>query len=193
MYSTTNPVERRLVGAFLACLDRSLPVEPPQRVLEVGIGEGEVAGRVLKRYPNASVVGVDLPDPALAGHWSSRRLSACFGDAIRLPFPDRSFPLVLAIEVLEHLPDPQAALHELARVASGDVVLSVPREPLWRIANFARGRYMRQMGNTPGHVQHWGRRSFARFVSGQFEVRSVHSPTPWTVVAAHVRGDLSVS
>ena len=49
-----------------------------------------------------------------------------FGDATTLPFPDDSFDLVLAIEVLEHVPGPEAALSELARVCSGTFVASVP-------------------------------------------------------------------
>jgi hypothetical protein len=30
----------------------------------------------------------------------------------------------------------------------------VPREPIWRIGNMARGRYLGDLGNTPGHIQH---------------------------------------
>ncbi|MGH9024727.1 MAG: class I SAM-dependent methyltransferase, partial [Acidimicrobiia bacterium] len=129
--------------------------------------------------------GVDLPAANLADHWNSRSLPAVFGDIAALPFPDRSFDLVLAIEVLEHVPRPSDALHEIARVAKGDVVLSVPREPLWRVANMARGRYLSAYGNTPGHIQHWSRRAFVRLVARHLDVTAVRSPPPWTIVAAH--------
>jgi ubiquinone/menaquinone biosynthesis C-methylase UbiE len=186
-YGGANAIERRLVAAFLERLDRCLPVRAPGRVLEVGVGEGEIASRVHARYPAASVVGLDLADDALAEHWSGRGMTAAFGDIASLPFADRAFGLVLAIEVLEHVADPHAALRELARVARADVVLSVPREPLWRVANMARGKYWRDLGNTPGHVQHWGRRAFASLVREHLDVTAVHSPTPWTMVAARVR------
>ena len=51
----------------------------------------------------------------------------------------------------------------------------------------ARGKYLSTLGNTPGHVQHWSRRAFARLVDRHFEVTAVHSPLPWTMVAARVR------
>jgi SAM-dependent methyltransferase len=179
-YGTGNPIERRLMTGFFTALDRMLPVDPPARVLEVGAGEGHVAVRVRDRYPAAQVVTFDLPDPALTGSWEAGR--GVFGSADDLPFPDRTFDLVLAIEVLEHVPWPARVLAEMCRVAAGPLVASVPREPLWRVLNLARLKYVRQLGNTPGHVQHWTKRGFAREVGGQFRVEAVASPLPWTVV-----------
>jgi 2-polyprenyl-3-methyl-5-hydroxy-6-metoxy-1,4-benzoquinol methylase len=186
-YASGNPIERRLMATFMGRLDSSLPAVAPATILEVGVGEGEVADRIAKRFPDAFVTGIDLPDESLAEHWSNRRLAASFADIVALPYPDDTFDLVLAIEVLEHVPNPMGALRELARVARGDLVLSVPHEPLWRVANMARGKYWRDLGNTPGHIQHWGRGAFARLVGVHLDVVDVHSPTPWTMVAARVR------
>jgi ubiquinone/menaquinone biosynthesis C-methylase UbiE len=183
-YASTNPIERRLVGNFLGRLDAALPAIDPARILEVGIGEGAVAARVIDRFPTSTFVGIDLPDPELAGHWSTLGLTTAFGDVAALPFPDASFDLVLAVEVLEHVPDPGAALRELARVATRDVVITVPHEPVWRLANLARGKYLRALGNTPGHVQHWSRRAFVRLVAAHFSVEAVATPFPWTLVRA---------
>lgn len=183
-YGTSNPVERRLMQRFFATLDGLLPEDPPARVLEVGAGEGHVAARIRARYPSATVVTFDLPDAQLAGAWEAGR--GVFGSADALPFPDRTFDLVLAIEVLEHVPWPAAAVSEIRRVGRGAVVASVPREPLWRVLNMARGKYLGALGNTPGHVQHWSRRGFARQLAAQLVVEEVESPLPWTVVAARV-------
>lgn len=188
-YTSSNPIERRLMRMFLERFDDCLPLRAPSRVLEVGIGEGEIATRVARRYPDACVTGLDLPDDDLAREWGARGVGAAFGDIDALPFPDRAFELVLAIEVLEHVPDPDAALRELARVGARDVVLSVPREPLWRVANMARGKYWSTLGNTPGHIQHWGKAPFSRLVARHFDVTKVHSPTPWTMVAARSKAD----
>jgi hypothetical protein len=98
------------------------------------------------------------------------------------------FDLVLGIEVLEHVPDPTAALAELERVSRGRLILSVPREPIWRFANMARGKYLANLGNTPGHIQHWSRRSFAELVGSRLEVVRVSTPFPWTMIEARPHG-----
>lgn len=186
-YSAGHPLERRLVHRFLATLDDMLPRKAPRRILEVGVGEGEIADRVRRRFPDAAIVGVDLPDPALAAEWGGRPLTGAFADVGDLPFPDRCFDLVLGIEVLEHVADPAKALAEIRRVGTGDVLLSVPREPVWRVANVVRGRYLRDRGNTPGHVNHWSTRGFRKLVEGVFEVDRTRTPFPWTVVSARRR------
>ncbi|HET6954582.1 MAG TPA: class I SAM-dependent methyltransferase [Acidimicrobiales bacterium] len=186
-YASSNPVERHLMAGFFAALDAALPAQAPATVLEVGVGEGEVSARVRDRWPAATVVGVDLPDPDLAAHWRQRAITGLFADIARLPFPSKAFDLVLAIEVLEHVPDPDAALAELNRLSRGHVVVSVPREPIWRVANMARGKYLGALGNTPGHIQHWSRRGFVRQVRAHLDVVTVRTPFPWTMVGAQAR------
>lgn len=186
-YASKNPIARRLMAGFMRALDDALPSLTPATVLEIGVGEGEIAERVHSRYPDAAIVGLDLPDPALADEWRSRPLHGLFTDAAALPVRDRSIDLVMAIEVLEHLPEPEAALRELARVARRDVVLSVPREPVWRALNLARGSYLKEWGNTPGHIQHWSANGFRNLVGRYFDVVEVAHPLPWTLVHATAR------
>ena len=185
-YQVEHPIERRLMERFLRALDESLPARPPARVLEVGAGEGEISARVRARYPSASVLSVDLHDPDLAAEWRKRHVSGAFADVRRLPFPDDAFDLVLGIEVLEHVVDPAAAMAEVRRVGR-EVVLSVPREPLWRAANLARRRYVADLGNTPGHVNHWSSRRFRAFVADQLDVTAERRPFPWTILSARRR------
>lgn len=186
-YASANPIERRLMTGFFAAFDASLPVRPPTRILEVGMGEGEVGTRLRERWPDVPYTGIDLPDNELAAGWRERSLAGSFADIAALPFEDDTFDLVLAIEVLEHVPDPAAALREITRVGSGALVLSVPREPIWRAANMARGKYLGALGNTPGHINHWSAGSFSRLIAGHAEVLAVHRPFPWTMVSARTR------
>jgi SAM-dependent methyltransferase len=181
-YHSTNPIERRLMARFERRLDALLPPTAAS-VLEVGTGEGRVLTRLRRRYPDARLVGLDLPAPELTAEWGAG-VGWLYADATALPFADATFDLVLAVEVLEHVASPPLALAELARVARHHVVVSVPREPLWRVLNMARGAYLRQFGNTPGHVNHWGRRGFVRFVGSALPVAEVRSALPWTLVAA---------
>jgi ubiquinone/menaquinone biosynthesis C-methylase UbiE len=183
-YRSTNPIERRLMRGFFAALSEALPSEQPATVLEVGVGEGEVSAKLRSRYPGSQIVGLDLHDESLGAEWRQRGFVGVYADIARLPFPPMAFDLVMAIEVLEHVEDPAAALAELVRVSRGRLVLSVPREPIWRVANMARGKYLADLGNTPGHIHHWSRRSFAALVASQLEVMSVSTPFPWTMIGA---------
>lgn len=183
-YASKNPVERYLMKGFMDSLRRLLPDEPPSSVLEVGIGEAEVAAMLAEIWPEASIVGLDLPDPDLADHWRGRSIPAAFGDAHHLPFPTAGFDLVIAIEVLEHVEHPRAVLREIERVTRRDVLVSVPREPIWRVANMARGKYLGDLGNTPGHINHWSSRRFVELVTSELDVTDVARPFPWTMVAA---------
>ena len=103
-----------------------------------------------------------------------------------LPFADGEFEVATAIEVLEHVPDPEHTVAEMARCASKWVLVSVPREPLWRIVNVARGAYLKELGNTPGHVNHWSKRSFVAMLSQHGEVVEARSPFPWTMCLVRV-------
>ena len=186
-YASTNPVERRLLAAFFTKLDTLLPTSAPDRILEVGVGEGKVATRLARRYPQAQITGLDLPDDDLRNHWRTAELTGLFASAERLPFADNTFDLVLAIEMLEHVERPDYVLAEINRVATGPVVLTVPWEPAWRLANLARGAYLKDLGNTPGHIQHWTRKAFRTTVSRHLSVRSASISFPWTLVSADAR------
>ena len=184
-YGTRNPVARFLVARFLRAVDEAVAEVAPSSVLDAGCGEGTVTARVARLLPRATVVGLDVGDPRLVAEWDERageNLVFHSGSAYSLPYPDGAFELVCALEVLEHLDRPADGLDELARVSSRALVLSVPREPLWRALNVASGRYVRALGNTPGHVNHWSRRDFIRFASRAGNVRRVRTPLPWTVV-----------
>ena len=186
-YASTNPVERRMMAGFFGALDDMFDGLEPEVIVEVGAGEGHITEQLVERFPGATVVGLDLPDTTLADDWASLDVPMFFGDMTRLPFPDGSIDLVIGLEVLEHVPSPERALIEIARVCARAAVLSVPREPIWRIGNMARGRYPRQLGNTPGHVNHWSARSFERSVGEHFAIERTAHPLPWTMLRATPR------
>ncbi len=90
--------------------------------------------------------------------------------------------------MLEHLDDPEAALGTLARMARPWLLVSVPREPAWRAMNMARLKYLGDLGNTPGHLGHWSKRGFIRFLEREVEVVEVATPLPWTMALCRSEG-----
>ena len=189
-YGSTNPVVRRLMAGFERTLDELFTIAAPDSILDVGCGEGVLTEQWADRIAPGRIVGIDLEDPKLAAEWAGRtRPNLTFApmEVERLEFADGEFELVAATEVLEHVATPERALGEMARVASRHLLVSVPHEPVWRALNMARGAYVRQLGNTPGHLNHWTRRSFVSLLGRYGEVTEVRSPFPWTMLLVAVR------
>lgn len=189
-YAAGNPVTAALLRRFLDQIDSSVRDIAPRSVLDVGCGEGVVTERIARELGGATVVGIDADDARLTKEWATRireNLSFQTGTAYELDFADDSFDLVCALEVLEHVERPRDALAEMARVTKGALLLSVPREPHWRISHVLAGRDIARLGNTPGHINHWSARSFASLVSEFATVVNVRRPFPWTVVMTRKR------
>jgi len=188
-YGSTNPLVRRLMAAFEGTLAELFLRASPLSVLDVGCGEGVLTERWALQLGSGRIVGLDLEDPKLRADWARRKqpnleFKTVAGDG--LPFADGEFELAAAIEVLEHVPDPARTVAEMARVASRYLLVSVPREPVWRMLNVARGAYLRQLGNTPGHVNHFSKRAFVRLLARHGEVLEARSPFPWTMLLVKV-------
>jgi 2-polyprenyl-3-methyl-5-hydroxy-6-metoxy-1,4-benzoquinol methylase len=186
-YGTRNPIARKLMDGFLAAVSELYMKVRPARVLEVGCGEGRLAHHLisLEHAPeqfDACDLSLDKLAPGL-----DPRIHFSAADVYRLPYQSRQFDLVVCCEVLEHLQVPERGLAELARVTSGWLLVSTPREPLWRLLNLARGHYLSDWGNTPGHVQHFSRSQLLRLLATQVAPVEVRTPLPWTLVLGRKR------
>ena len=189
-YGSTNRVVRRLMAGFESTLDELWQKAAPRSILDVGCGEGVLTEQWAEKLGDGRIVGIDLDDPKLKAEWDKRQranLEYRVEDATNLSFADGEFDMASAIEVLEHVPDPERTVSEMARVAKRWVLVSVPREPLWRGPNMARGAYWKDLGNTPGHINHWSKRSFVSMLARHGTVEEVRSPFPWTMVLVRLR------
>ena len=105
--------------------DTLRPVRVGGRALDVGCGVGQVVTRLAEAGFEAHGVDVSAPNIERAGKVSEH---CQLYDGRRLPFPDRHFASVGALNVLEHVDEPEAFIAELVRVVDvgGRVVLSSP-------------------------------------------------------------------
>ena len=90
-------------------------------VLDVGCGEGVLTHEWAERLGDKRIVGIDLDDPKLKAEWEKRQRptwSYAWRRPPRLSFADGEFDLATAIEVLEHVPEPEQTVAEMARVAA---------------------------------------------------------------------------
>jgi len=189
-YESRHPVERWMVSRFLATVEEMALAVAPKTVHEVGCGEGEITRRLLLRGLNvrgsdvctASVDEARRRDPTRADKYSVLDLTEAR--------PEHAASLVVCCEVLEHLHDVPKAVRALYDMASPYLIASVPREPLWRVLNLARGKYWRDWGNTPGHEQHWSTQGVVDVLSSHFDVLAVKLPLPWTICLAKKKRSL---
>ena len=195
-YHTRNPLARRLMAGFLNAFSELVEISGAQEVHEVGCGEGELSIHLagLGKQVRASDFSTRIIDrareraqpAAIAPPGSVEFLTR---DVYRLDPETDSAPLIVCCEVLEHLERPEVALKSLAALARPDLIVSVPREPIWRILNLARGKYLARFGNTPGHIQAWSRRGFLNLLTRHFDVVAARSPLPWTMALCRSRGN----
>jgi len=184
-YGSSNPLVRRMMASFERTATELLDLARPDSVLDVGCGEGVLVQRWAQRLPGSRMVGIDLEEPSIQLGWAEHQapnLEYRVVEEPGLPFADGEFGMASAMEVLEHLSDPGQMLAEMARCARSHLLVSVPREPMWRMLNMARGAYWSSWGNTPGHLNHWSARSLRALLSGFGEVAEMRSPFPWTMV-----------
>lgn len=189
-YGTSNPIARRLMAGFMDQLDELVERTGATEAHEVGCGEGELAIRLARRGIRAR--GTDAFPQVLEEARERARIAGVEIDFEATPVEEleparHGAELIVCCEVLEHLQDPGRALEILAGLARPWLIASVPWEPLWRALNLARLSYVGDLGNTPGHLNHWSKRDFVRFLAYRFEVVEVRNPTPWTMALCRVQ------
>jgi SAM-dependent methyltransferase len=186
-YQNQNPLQKRLIGRFLAEVNSMLAPLPIHTVLDVGCAEGFVLDALKQARPELAVAGLDLDAAALGrGRQLFPGIPLAQASIFHVPCPPAAFDLVLCTEVLEHLADPAVGLRELRRVSRRYCLLSVPHEPFFRLGSLLRGKNLPRLGNDPEHLQNWSQASFVRFLAPHVNVVAVRRSFPWLIALAEV-------
>lgn len=188
-YNSKNPLARYMVRTFMGEIDKLVSKVRPNTIFEVGCGEGQIA--IMLACKNYRVKAIDICEGSLeyAIHISNELhldIDYSTGSVYDLD-KTTDADLVLCCEVLEHLEYPEEALGNLKLLAAPYYIFSVPNEPLWRVLNFFRGKYIEDFGNTPGHINHWTSSQFIKLISKYFDVVEFKAPIPWTLVLCKLK------
>jgi 2-polyprenyl-3-methyl-5-hydroxy-6-metoxy-1,4-benzoquinol methylase len=190
-YSSGNPVHRWLMSGFLQQAESFVRRTGCTDLYEAGCGEGLLSLTLAGRIPGLQIKGSDFSEAvvkiAQKNTAKNDDLQFSVADIYSLDPREHSADLVLCCEVLEHLEEPDVALKVLRSLARKYLILSVPNEPLWRILNTARGKYLSAWGNTPGHLNHWSPSAFRCFLETELIIEDLRCPLPWTMALARPR------
>lgn len=180
-----------------------LRIGPSTKVIDVGCGAGRHSFEAYRR--GADVVAfdrdadelrsVDAILKAMAENGEAPEAASAkvvHGDALKLPYPDETFDCVIASEILEHVPQDDAAIAELVRVlkVGGTLAVSVPRWLPERVCWLLSDEYH---ANEGGHVRIYRASELRGKISGggmelihAHHAHALHSPFWWLKCAVGV-------
>ncbi len=138
-YNDDSTIVKVIMNGFFKNLEYLLSTIQYENVYEAGCGEGYISQHILNYN-----MAIQRPIKVTASDISEKMIKQAkinFPDIhfdvnsiYHLPERNATFDLVIASEVLEHLAEPENALRELFRISKRYVVISVPNEPIWRMA-----------------------------------------------------------
>lgn len=198
-YHSSNPIVKWMMANFKKSIKELLEIleKEPTKICETGCGEGEITTYIKQCMPKAHIDAFDISEKVILNATEQHdNIDFFVGNIYNMEVIEpkqgkkhilntNEYDLVVCSEVLEHLEEPENALKKINEITAdkGYILLSVPNEPIWRICNMARGKYLKQLGNTPGHIQHWSKRAFCKMLTkNNMRIIETKTPFPWTMV-----------
>lgn len=183
-YESQNPLYKKLMSKFMDTIISTIKSKNFEKlnILETGCGEGHLANILINSLQNVDYQGFDIEDEIVEFAKNNTpnaqiKLGSIYGLS---DYMTKKYQFVITSEVMEHLEYPEKAAQELIKLDADYFILTVPNEPIWRILNMMRFKYIKNFGNTPGHLQHWSKNSFTKFLQNYFNVENSFGVFPWT-------------
>ena len=182
-----NPIQRLLLWNFFRNFTDLMATKKVDSILDVGCGEGFTLNRLKEKGIGKQLEGLEYLQTAIQlGKKTYPDIKIIQGSIYELPYKDNSFDLVLCTEVLEHLEEQKKALKELVRVSKKYLVISVPNEPFFMLAQLIRGKNWSRLGNDIEHINHWTMLGFPKFVKknagSDIKILAKRFPFAWTML-----------
>ena len=181
-HGSSNTIVKKLMANFHKILNRFISKTKVKTILDVGCGEGHTTKLIKDKHKDVFIEGIEL-GKGLVKQAQKTYPDVHFedGSIYEIKREDNSYDMTLSTEVLEHLEYPLKGLKELRRVSKRFVLITVPNEPWWRIMNMVRLSYLKNWGNTPGHLNHWTKKGLMSFLKHHFKKVIVKNALLWNV------------
>lgn len=192
-YHSKNPIINYLMNNFKNSINELLKHKKNEinSLSECGCGEAEITRYVYEILNPKQTKAFDFSGEVIEIAKENNQDTNIEFEQKSIYDLDESYQadLVVCCEVLEHLEDPSLALEKMRSLNAKYYLFSVPNEPIWRVLNFCRGKYIKDLGNTPGHINHWSSKEFQNLVQENgFKIIGINNPFPWSMLLA-VKGN----
>lgn len=154
-YFSGNPVKNWLLDKFFERIFKLVQESGAEdkKILEIGCGDGIAGYLITNRFSKAEYLGGDINiNDLLAAQRILADPRLVLLEGRKLPLKDKSFEIVICLEVFEHVKNWEEVLREALRVARNQVIFSVPVFPYFQILNFLAGNNWKRFGEHPDHV-----------------------------------------
>jgi len=189
-YQTRNRLMLSVIRRFVNRIGETVGEWRPARILDLGCGEGIVAQRLRELPFEFDYLGIDInPESVHAARQLNPGLAFDQADILEYPVEEGWADLVLCLEVVEHMSEPDRAVELVRRWTRNHALVSVPWEPYFRLGNLLRGRHVTRLGNHPEHVQQFRPVTLARLLERRFPEVRVERCFPWLIGRCGTAGD----
>jgi 2-polyprenyl-3-methyl-5-hydroxy-6-metoxy-1,4-benzoquinol methylase len=189
-FSSKNIFVRFVINRYLKTLNECISRKKIDNVLDLGCGEGKIVDIILKKYDIKHLTGIDIDDRLLKDLKNKypKHLKNKYPKHLKNKYPkhtfkkilldkkfnlNRKYDLVLCLEVLEHIKEYKKVLKNISKIRSNKIIISVPNEPFFRLANISRLKYLKSFGNTPGHINNFSFPKFKKIIQSIFKEKKI--------------------
>jgi len=178
-----NPIKKFLIGLFFKRIYREIGKSKSQKIIDLGCGEGFLESYLKDKKTDLKIIGVDInPDAIGYAQENNPQSEFLVGDIFNLKMKG-DFDLVVMLEVLEHLSQPEKAV-KTASLLSKKLLISVPWEPWFSWLYLLIGLNIKRRGKHPEHCQFFNPQSLKRLLESYFKKVEVNYNWPWLVAVA---------
>ncbi len=187
-YNSKNFIENFLIDNYFKSLLKVCKKNSINNFIDIGCGEGNWLNEFTKK--GFQCIGTDHSDHVIRlakknldfenlEIFKSNIYDENFSSLINEKILSTGIKNIFFLEVLEHLENPVRIINQFKKINFDKMLITVPNEPLWRILNCCRLKYLNNFGNTPGHINHFSKKKLKNLLSNNFEIIEIRLPLPF--------------